>query len=57
MRILAVLVMAAFVAGCCHVPPGQIKKNLAPGQIKKVTGVNPMAASNLAVKNVKVKVK
>lgn len=35
----ALLVM--FFMQACIVPPGQIKKQSAPGQIKKVTGENP----------------
>jgi len=61
MRILAVILIGMFVMGCAHVPPGQIKKLSAPGQIKKVTGVNPKAAKKVDVKvknaNAKVKVK
>ena len=30
-----------FLSGCI-VPPGQVKKQSAPGQIKKVTGVHPV---------------
>jgi starvation-inducible outer membrane lipoprotein len=34
------IAMLFFLSGCI-VPPGQIKKYKAPGQVKKVTGKNP----------------
>jgi len=35
------LLSALFFIANCTVPPGQIKKQTAPGQVKKVTGENP----------------
>lgn len=39
-RLLIVAVLAAFVSSGC-VPPGQVKKQTAPGQVQKETGYNP----------------
>jgi len=39
MRLAAILLLAVFLAGC--VPPGQIKKQTAPGQVQKTIGYNP----------------
>ncbi|MEK8090851.1 hypothetical protein [Thermithiobacillus plumbiphilus] len=38
---LSILVLFALQAAGCAVPPGQIKKQSAPGQVMKRTGVNP----------------
>ncbi|MDD5044226.1 MAG: hypothetical protein PHU91_04020 [Candidatus Omnitrophica bacterium] len=36
------MIMGLFIAGCCcHVPPGQIKKETTPGHIMQDTGYNP----------------
>ncbi len=44
MKKIAWLVIASlFFISSCTVPPGQLKKQTAPGQIKKVTGENPAA--------------
>lgn len=48
--LLAVLVGSIFfINGCASVPPGQIKKQSAPGQVKKNTGYNP-ASGKIKVK-------
>ena len=39
-KILLALVVCSIILGGC-VPPGQIKKETAPGQIQKDTGYNP----------------
>jgi hypothetical protein len=36
----AAMVLGAFLLGC-SVPPGQVKKQSAAGQVQKKTGVNP----------------
>lgn len=48
-KLLLVILVGAFVAGCAHVPPGQIKKETAPGQIQKHTGYNP-ASGKIKIK-------
>lgn len=42
-RTLAAVAAAAFLAGCVVIkaPPGQVKKQSAPGQVQKATGYNP----------------
>lgn len=42
-RMTMLIVPAVFLlTGCLvHVPPGQIKKETAPGQVQKNTGYNP----------------
>ncbi len=40
MILLTISVLFLF-SSCALVPPGQIKKRTAPGQIKKITGRNP----------------
>jgi len=37
---LLIMLLGVFIAGCI-IPPGQVKKQSAPGQIKKKTGYNP----------------
>jgi hypothetical protein len=39
-RVLLIALLAAFVSSGC-VPPGQVKKEAAPGQVQKETGYNP----------------
>jgi hypothetical protein len=37
-RVIALLLLVTFVSvfvGCSHAPPGQLKKQTAPGQMKK----------------------
>lgn len=49
MRKLAVLmtVSALLAAGCVvKVPPGQVKKQSAPGQVQKQTGFNPASGKS-----------
>lgn len=41
MRSLLLVFVVLFIVGCCHIPPGQIKKQSAPGQIQHHTGYNP----------------
>jgi len=38
--ILLLIIFLFFLTGCT-VPPGQIKKQTAPGQVNKITGENP----------------
>jgi hypothetical protein len=41
---LWLVVLGVFLAGCygtCHIPPGQIKNDTAPGQVMHDTGYNP----------------
>jgi hypothetical protein len=39
-KLLLIVALAAFVSTGC-VPPGQVKKETAPGQVQKDTGYNP----------------
>jgi hypothetical protein len=39
-RLLIVALLAAIISPGC-VPPGQVKKQTAPGQVQKETGYNP----------------
>jgi hypothetical protein len=49
MRSLLLVLIVLFIFGCRHVPPGQIKKQTAPGQIQKNTGYNP-ASGKIKIK-------
>ena len=40
-KVILLLIILAFGLSSCIVPPGQVKKQKAPGQIKKETGYNP----------------
>jgi hypothetical protein len=40
MILLTISILFLF-SSCVLVPPGQIKKRTAPGQVKKITGRNP----------------
>jgi starvation-inducible outer membrane lipoprotein len=40
-KVVWILIAALFFLSSCIIPPGQIKKHSAPGQIKKITGKNP----------------
>jgi starvation-inducible outer membrane lipoprotein len=42
-KIALILIAVMFLFSGCLVPPGQVKKQSAPGQIKKATGVHPLA--------------
>lgn len=41
-RLLAIMIAtsACLVLSSCAVPPGQVKRQAAPGQVKKYTGCN-----------------
>lgn len=39
--VFAALFLVLITITGCHVPPGQIKKQNAPGQIQKQAGYNP----------------
>lgn len=43
-------ILAAFTLSACAIPPGQIKKQTAPGQIMQKTGVNPASGARPAGK-------
>lgn len=45
-KLILSLTAVLFLAANCTIPPGQIKKQAAPGQIKKVTGENPASGKN-----------
>ncbi len=40
-KVILLFIVLAFGLSSCIVPPGQVKKQKAPGQIKKETGYNP----------------
>ena len=42
-KIVLILIALMFFLSSCIVPPGQVKKQYAPGQVKKVTGVHPVS--------------
>ncbi len=42
-RVTWILIVSLFFLSSCIIPPGQVKKQYAPGQIKKVTGVHPVS--------------
>lgn len=42
-RFIYMLIVCLFFLSACTVPPGQIKKQAAPGQIKKTTGEHPVS--------------
>ena len=46
---LSILALFALQAAGCAVPPGQIKKQSAPGQVMKRTGVNPASGAHPGV--------
>ena len=41
-KIALILIAIMFLLSSCLIPPGQVKKQSAPGQIKKATGVHPV---------------
>ena len=42
-KIALILIAVMFLLSSCLFPPGQVKKQSAPGQIKKATGVHPIS--------------
>ena len=42
-KIALILIAVMFLFSGFLVPPGQVKKQSAPGQIKKATGVHPVS--------------
>jgi len=44
-KIALILIAVMFLFSGCLVPPGQVKKQSAPGQIKKATGVHPVSGA------------
>ncbi len=42
-KIAFILIAVMFLFSSCSIPPGQVKKQSAPGQIKKDTGVHPVS--------------
>ncbi|MEW5790936.1 MAG: hypothetical protein ACOY5C_01715 [Pseudomonadota bacterium] len=43
-------ILAAFTLSACAIPPGQIKKQTAPGQVMQKTGVHPVSGARPAGK-------